>query len=165
MQVIATEGVAPVAELKFEPLAEKYKQAHYVGTTLIYPLLMSLALLLLLTEYHRLLGYVEGAVAIFFIINLIILSKAYSRKGYALREHDISYRSGVVFHKVTTIPYSKIQQVSIKQNPISRLFGLYSVDIFNGAQALSSLNIPGLTKENAAHLKDFITEKIRNEND
>ncbi len=155
-----TESFIPVSELRFEPLAEKYKQAHYVGTTLIYLLLMSLALLLLLTEYHRILGYVEGAVAIFFGINLIILSKAYSRKGYALREHDISYRSGVVFHKVTTIPYSKIQQVSLKQNPISRLFGLYSVDIVNGAQTISSLNIPGLTQEKASYIKDLITKKI-----
>ena len=150
----------PVTELRFEPLAKKYKLAHCVGTTLIYILLMLLALLLLLTDYPWHIKIIEGTTAVVFIINIIILSKAYSHKGYAFREHDVSYQSGVVFHKVTTIPYSKIQQVSIKQNPISRLFGLYSVDIVNGAQALSSLNIPGLTQEKASHIKDLITKKI-----
>lgn len=96
------------------------------------------------------------------ILNLIITKKACRFKGYAIREHDITYRRGIIFPKTTTVPFCKIQQVSIKQNPISRIFGLYAVEITNGAQMESSLTIPGLKQDSAESIKQLITEKIHN---
>ena len=65
---------------------------------------------------------------------------------------------------VITIPFCKIQQVSIRQNPITRIFGLYAIDIVNGAQMLEATSIPGLTEEKANDIKALIIESIRNEN-
>ena len=103
----------------------------------------------------------ETMLVMIFIFNITILQRALDYKGFALREHDISYRSGVLFPKLTTIPYDRIQQVSIKQNPVSKIFGLYSLEIVNGAQAFSSTTIPGLTEETAIQVKSVITEKMR----
>jgi len=125
---------------------------------------MALALLLLLTDIPWLFISVESILAMACIINLLILRKAYYHKGYALREHDISYSSGILFPKITTIPFLKIQQVSVKQDPISKLYHLYSVEIVNGSQGMN-LTIPGLTYEIANKIKDTLTDKLRNEYD
>ncbi|MDE5953982.1 MAG: PH domain-containing protein, partial [Duncaniella sp.] len=84
---------------------------------------------------------------------------------YALRGHAITYRGGVIFSKITTVPFARIQQVSIKQGPISRYFGLCAIDIVNGAQGLSSLTIQGLTKEKADAIKNAITQRLNNNHD
>ena len=83
--------------------------------------------------------------------------------GFALREHDITWRSGIIFPSVTTIPFCKIQQVSIRQNPVSRLFGLYSVHIVNGAQMMADTVIPGLAREKADEVKELLIERAKYE--
>ena len=98
-------------------------------------------------------------------VNLFIAYKAWKFKGYALRENDITYRSGVIFPIVTTVPYDRLQQVSVKQNPVSKLFDMYSVEVVNGAQAMSSLTIPGLTEERANRIKSIVIDRLKNEQD
>lgn len=54
--------------------------------------------------------------------------------------------------------------MSVCQNPVTRLFGLYSVDLVNGAQLLATIRIPGLTEERADKVKALVIESIKNEN-
>mgnify|MGYP000777239044 FL=1 len=74
------------------------------------------------------------------------------------------YKRQIIFLSVTSIPFCKIQQVSIRQNPLSRIFGLYVIDIVNGAQLLSEISIPGLTEERANEIKAIIIERMKYEN-
>lgn len=158
---IDIDKTLPVSELKFERLDRCYIRAQIVGTSVLYLLMMALALLLLLTGCLWLFLAVECVILVVAIINLSILPKAFRFKGYAFRSHDISYRSGIVFPKVTTIPYSRIQQVNVSQSLVSRYFHLYSVGIVNGAQSLSTMSIPGLTEETAGRIRDLVTGKLR----
>lgn len=125
-------------------MSPKYRSVQIAGAVIAYALSAAFALLLLLADTPWWCMAAEAAILVSFIINLTILRKAYRFKGYALREHDITYRSGVIFPKITTVPFSRIQQVSISQNPISKHFGLCSIDIVNGAQGMSSLVVHGL---------------------
>lgn len=159
------ESISPIAQIEFEHLDEKYKKVQFIGITLTYIVLMGLCLLLLLLENIWWCITIEIVLAIALVINLSIVSKAYQIKGYALRENDITYRSGCVFTKITTIPYSRLQQVTIKQNPISKICQLYSIEIVNGAQGFSSLNIPGLPESTANQIKNLLSEKLQQEND
>lgn len=154
------ELFTPVTDLSFTHPDKHYKAAFMIGASIGYIILMGLAPLLLLTDEPWLCPVAEGVIAVAFIINLMIIPKACRFKGYALREHDISYRKGVFFPKVTTIPYSRIQQVALRQNPVFKLYGLYSVELTNGAQAEDAVVIQGLTKENAEQLKSIITDRL-----
>ncbi len=158
---IVIEDFDPIERLDFEPVSDKYRNVQIILALIAYTLLAAAALMLLLADTLWWLIAVESVIIISCVVNLIILLKAYQYKGYALREHDITYRTGVIFPKLTTIPYSRIQQVSISQNPVSRYFGLCSVDIVNGAQGLSSLSIKGLPKEKADQIKNVITQFIQ----
>ncbi len=157
--------ITPVADLQFEHLDKKYRSAHIIGTALIYFLLLTAALLLLLIDTPWPCVIAECVITVALIVNLLLLPKAYERKGYSCREHDITYRSGIIFPKVTTVPFIRIQQVSLKQNPVSKLFKLYSVEVVNGAQTLSSITVPGLTEMTATRIKKLITDKLTTEND
>ncbi len=162
---INPETLTPISQLEYIPLDERYKKVQIIGICLSYIVLMGLSLFLLLADTVWWCISAECALLILLILNLMIVSKAYQIKGYAIREQDITYRSGFLFTGITTIPFSRIQQVSIKQNPISKICNLYSIEIVNGAQGLSSLNIPGLTESTAKQIKNLLTEKLQQEND
>ncbi len=162
---INLDSTTPISKLEFSPLDIKYKKVQVIGITLSYLVLMGLSLLLLLTDNIWWCISFEITLAIALVINLSIITQAYQIKGYALREHDITYRSGFFFLKITTIPFSRIQQVSIKQNPIPKICHLYTVEIVNGAQELSSLNIPGLPESTANQIKNLLTDKVQLKND
>lgn len=162
---IKIEATDPIDELSFEPVSPKYRSVQIVGAVIAYSITAALALLMLFVSNPGWCIAIECVIAVSCIFNLLILRKAYLFKGYALREHDITYRSGIIFPKTTSIPFSKIQQVSISQNPVSKFFDMYAIDIVNGAQGLSSVSINGLSKEKAEGLKNIITNRLNDNND
>lgn len=162
---IEIESTAPVDELRYEPVSPKYRSVQIIGAAIAYSMIAAIALLLLFVAEPGWCVAAECLIAVLCIFNLLILRKAYLFKGYALREHDITYRSGIIFPKTTTIPFSKIQQVSISQNPVSKFFDMYAIDIVNGAQGLSSVSVNGLSKEKAEGLKNIITRRLNGNND
>lgn len=154
-----------VEDLQYEPIDRKYQTVQIVLTLSGYLVLATSALLLLLLDNCLWFFLAEGIILIAMSINFIIVRKAWIFKGFALREYDISYRSGIIFPIITTIPYNRMQQVSVKQNPVSKFFNLYSVEVVNGAQAMSSLTIPGLTEERANQIKNIVIDRLRHEQD
>lgn len=158
---ISPAGVDPVEELNFRHPEPRYIRAILITTLLSYLTLMGLALLLLVSSLeHKVLftAIIEGVLALAGTVNLCLLRRIYDARGYALREHDITCRRGLFFPAMTTIPYSRIQQVSVGQNPVTRALGLYALEIVSGAQT-SSLSIPGLSEETARDIKSILIQK------
>lgn len=160
-----TNDLSQVDELQYERIDCKYRNVQMILTGLGYLLLGGAALFLLLLNDCIWCVAVECVIIIAFSINMFILRKAWEFKGYALRERDITYRSGIVFPKTITVPYIRLQQVSVKQNPVSKIFGLYAVEIVNGAQGMASMTIPGLSEERSNQIKGIVIEWLKNDNE
>lgn len=152
-------------ELQYEPIDHNYQMVQIAMTILGYILLAYSALFLLLLDNSIWCILAECIICIALVINTFIIRKAWLFKGYALREKDITYRTGIIFPTITTIPFNRLQQVSVKQNPISKYFKLYAVEVVNGAQALSSLTIPGLTEEKANQIKNIVIDRLKHDQD
>ena len=157
------ERIDQVENLHYQPVEPLYRNVQMILTAITYLILAGLALLLLLLDNPVWCLIAEGIIIASLAVNLLILRKAWIFKGYALREYDLSYRSGIIFPTITTIPFNRIQQVGTKQNPKSKLFKLYSVEVVNGAQLEAAISIPGLTEEKANQIKNIIIEKMRDE--
>ena len=154
------ETIDPVDRLQYERIDRHYRVVQILLTLIGYLCLGGMACFLMLIDNYIWWLLAECIVIACMVINLIIVRKAWMFKGYALRQRDLSFRSGVILPTVTTIPYDRMQQVSVKQNPVSRIFRLYSVEVVNGAQAMSSLTIPGLTEERANQIKNIVIERM-----
>lgn len=159
------KDITPVDELKYEGIDHRYRSVQIILTALAYITIAAVALFLLLLDNQLWCILTECLITVSLVVNMIIVRKAWTFKGYSLREHDISYRSGIIFPSVTTTPYDRIQQVSVKQNPVSKLFNLYAVELVNGAQIESSLTIPGLTEEKATQIKSIVIGRMRHEDE
>jgi membrane protein YdbS with pleckstrin-like domain len=76
--------------------------------------------------------------------------------GYLLRDHDLSYRSGVLVKTVETVPFVRVQHARISQGPIERSFGLATLEVNSAGP---DLHIHGLPADDAERLKIVVVER------
>lgn len=95
-----------------------------------------------------------------FALIYIIFSIGFKKRKYAVREKDVSYKSGILFKKTTTVPFNRIQHIEIDQGPISRFFKLATLSVFTAGDSSDDLKISGLLYEDALKIKEFISTKI-----
>ena len=72
----------------------------------------------------------------------------------------MSYRSGLFFYKLTTIPFNRIQHVEVSQNMVEKAIGLASVKIFTAGGSVSDLSIPGLLPDKAHQIESFLLSEV-----
>ena len=76
--------------------------------------------------------------------------------GYAIREKDITYKSGWLWKSMTTIPFNRVQHCDLRQGILDRRFGLSKLTIYTAGGQSTDLMIPGLLPDTAEKLKAFI---------
>jgi uncharacterized protein len=76
---------------------------------------------------------------------------------YCERADDLLVRRGVLFSRLSVIPYGRMQFVDVRAGPVERAFGLATVRMHTAAAA-SDARIPGLAGEEAARLRDRLAE-------
>jgi membrane protein YdbS with pleckstrin-like domain len=79
--------------------------------------------------------------------------RRFSAWGYAERDDDLLVRRGVMFKRLSVVPYGRMQFVDVTAGPIERAFGLMTVRMHTAAAATDA-RIPGLVPEDATRLRD-----------
>ena len=82
------------------------------------------------------------------------------RMGFAVRERDIVFRSGVFWRSVTAIPFNRIQHVEKSSTPLDRRFDLAALQLFTAGGTGGDLRIRGLSAPLAEKLRGFILDKV-----
>jgi uncharacterized protein len=82
-----------------------------------------------------------------------IAQRRVSAWGYCEREDDLLVRRGVLFSRLSVVPYGRMQFVDVTAGPVERSFGLATVRLHTAAAA-SDARIPGLPAVDAARLRD-----------
>lgn len=100
-----------------------------------------------------------GIWTLLLLLSIFISYKGYFVRGYVLRELDITYRKGWIFHHQITVPFNRIQHTEVNHGPIDRLFKLCELEIFTAGGSSSDLSISGLDPQDAARLKEYIADK------
>jgi membrane protein YdbS with pleckstrin-like domain len=73
--------------------------------------------------------------------------------GYREREDDLLIRRGLLVHRLSVVPYGRMQFVDVTAGPAERSFGLATVRLHTAAAATDA-RIPGLAADEAARLRD-----------
>ena len=83
------------------------------------------------------------------------------RRGWALREHDLIYRQGVIRHSTTILPFARIQHVETASGPLERAFGLMRLKCFTAGGMTADLTVLGLDRVQARKIRAYLLERIR----
>jgi membrane protein YdbS with pleckstrin-like domain len=160
-QVLA-DRLPNIEEAVFQKHPKRFLNKKLIAKVIIFlPLLVGVGVLYFLVEDIAWLWKAALAAWVFlFLIAVFLAYKEYFVRGYVLREQDITYKKGWLFHSQTTVPFNRIQHTEINHGPIDRLFKLCELDIFTAGGSASDLSISGLDPEDAAKLKDYISGKL-----
>lgn len=77
--------------------------------------------------------------------------------GYAERDEDLYIKHGAMFRELVAVPYGRMQYVDITSGPVEQMFGISTVHLHT-ASPKTSAGIPGLPKDEAARLRDRLTQ-------
>jgi uncharacterized protein len=69
------------------------------------------------------------------------------------RADDLIVTRGIMFRRISVVPYGRMQFVDVTAGPLERIFGLATVRLHTAAAA-SDARIPGLAAEDAARLRN-----------
>ncbi|EAQ28416.1 YdbT [Erythrobacter sp. NAP1] len=83
---------------------------------------------------------------------------AWKRLTYTIGRQDIRVESGILSRAARSVPYERIQDVSLEQKLIPRLFGLVAVKFETGAGGGEDLSLSYLTEERGEELRQLVRE-------
>ena len=165
-----TNNSIDIAQLpKFEEVQLKGLNPKYI-TVLLFN--FSLLLILVIGGFSALFYFNQDAFSnmiwmaivvgiVLFLAGLVLFTKfSFHKKGYAFREHDAIYKSGLISETTTIIPFNRVQHVALHQGFTSRKLGLASIELFTAGGSSSDLEIPGLLLADAQLIKNLVSQKI-----
>jgi len=156
---VAVADLPRIEEEHFEKLNTEYRSLIVVARILLFTFLAAIGVFVYFASdlelWHIYLPWLLVASS-----NIVVAWFGFKKKGYLLRERDISYRSGLIFHHLTTVPLVRIQHSEVSQGPLQRLFDLATVKIYTAGGSTSDLSIPGLSPEDANKIRDFINQTV-----
>jgi membrane protein YdbS with pleckstrin-like domain len=93
---------------------------------------------------------------------LIYLNRiAFKRRGFAIRERDIIFQSGIISISSTIVPFNRIQHIALEEGVLSRIYHLGSLQIFTAGGNSGSLHIPGIQIDQARTVKELLMQQIK----
>ncbi len=158
------EEVRPGPQVVFHSLDPSVRTLWFVGRLVFWGILGVVFAIVFFTlmigkpEWRSFLliaGLALGALALLSIVWPFI---SYKHWGYAIRNTDFLIRSGVIWKRLSAVPFSRIQHVDSDSGPLERSFGIANLIIHTAGSGSGSLGVPGLQAEHAEELRDYLSE-------
>ncbi|MFW5760855.1 MAG: PH domain-containing protein [Cyclobacteriaceae bacterium] len=162
--IVLPQKLPEIDKTTFNPLDKKQLNITYIRSAIVY-FVMTAAYVAFLFISGENIPKTVSIIIISILTALVVLSVTFSilafpRKGYLIREKDISFQRGLIIYKLTTVPFNRIQHVEVIQGFLPGLFKLSAVKIYTAGGSSSDLFISGLPEEVAKSLKAFLSERI-----
>ena len=81
------------------------------------------------------------------------------RRGYAVREKDIAFKSGLLWRTVTVVPFNRVQHAATGSGLLDRNFGLATLTVFTAGGSGGDLHIAGLGADRAERLRVYVVSR------
>ena len=154
---IPTDRLPRLTDDAFVPVDPRYLRVSLTGVALVATIVAVVTAMIAAQIDQKVLPLlIGGGVLLLLVLVAVIRVLEVRRLAYQLREHDLSLRSGVITHRVESLPFSRVQHVNVHRGPIERSLGLATLQV---STAGPDISIPGLTEANAERIKLLVTER------
>ncbi len=162
--IIIPEDLPEIETKTFDLLDKKYLKILFLWI-IIFILFLTGAFTTFLILFDEkiptsILIIIISILALIIAYSILITVFGFPKKGYLVREKDLSYQKGLIYYKLITVPFNRIQHVEVNQGILAKIFKLSSVKVYTAGGNASDLSIPGLPVEIAQNLKSFLSAKI-----
>ena len=146
------------SEVDFRPLDARVRHLWWVIGAAVVLIMAVVALVVGMLALDGGWRVVPAVVVLAIGVPLAVLVPAvrYRRWRFALRDHDLWIRSGVLWMNTSVIPYARLQFVDTTQGPLDRAFGLAQLVVHTAAPGTSG-RLPGLALDDAEALREKLS--------
>ena len=164
-QTIDIDSLPKYQEVTLQPIHPKYWNVMVINILIFIALLLMAFVGVSIAAPEKLptLFYVLTPLFIIVFGGFLfwINRMAFNKRGYAIREKDFIYRSGVLAKTTTIVPFNRIQHIAVNEGVFSRMYGLAALEIYTAGGSSSDLTISGIEKEKAISIKEFLMNNIK----
>lgn len=154
---INPEELPKLEERSFSPLERDYLYFRITAWSIFYLFLSAVGAMVSLFG-SLLFTYWLIPILALWVLMFVFEVIGFRYRGYCIRDLDVSFRRGWLFHSLTTVPLNRVQHCEFNQGPLGRLFDLATVKVYTAGGNSSDLDIRGLRKEDAIKVRDHIME-------
>ena len=146
-------------DYEWQRLSPNFRKLRRLTTLLVAPIIFTIPAVIVgvASGLWWISAIIWGFAAVIVIIRLVLVGRTYRSWGYVEREDDLYITHGVLFRSLVAVPYGRMQLVEVESGPLERAFGIATVSL-KTASVETNATIPGLPPEEAARLRDRLTE-------
>jgi membrane protein YdbS with pleckstrin-like domain len=100
---------------------------------------------------------VLGALLVAELLGWRAIGRQVALWGYAERDEDLYITRGLMWRRLVVVPYGRMQYVDIQAGPLDRAYGIARIELHTASPGTSA-HVPGLPAEEAARLRDRLTD-------
>ncbi|MFW2348765.1 PH domain-containing protein [Qipengyuania sp.] len=126
---------------------------------LVFPILLGGFAIFDKGEFDDVVAYFVPLVVAVVGANVLFAYLRWRRLTYTVGEADIRVESGVLSRSARSVPYERIQDVSLEQKPIPRLFGLVEVKFETGAGGGEDIALTYLSTSEGERLRELVRSR------
>lgn len=154
---IPIDEIPQLTDDAFVPVDPRYLRASLAGTAVTAAVVL-IGGSIIASQSDPLLvpAAITGGILLLIALSAVIRIMEVRRLAYQVRDHDISMRSGVITHRVESLPFARVQHVRVNRGAIERALGLATLQI---SSAGPNITIPGLSEAEASRIKLLVTQR------
>jgi len=160
---VETQALPTANHLTYEGLAPTYARTMIIEWLVSWILIAASNLIIIYFVRNEILFLLKWwTITPYFavLLSVLVWAPAVAKsRGYALREQDIHYMSGLIWRKVVSLPFNRIQHVEMESGPLERIFKLTTLKFFTAGGGSADMKIPALTFGVATKVKAYVLEK------
>lgn len=155
---VDVSGLPQLADEHFVPVHPNYLRVSLIGDAVFAVIVVVIGIATAIFVPSR--QWIPLLVMVVLLV-LTALSAGFAKlrvkhTAYQVRQHDLSYRTGVLSRTVETVPFVRVQHARVTQGPIERAFGLATLAVNSAGP---DLDIPGLGADDADRLRALVVER------
>ena len=102
--------------------------------------------------------YLLIGMPILILISMLYIVASIKLQGVAMRQHDIAFKKGIIWQRVTILPLARVQHIEIHRGPIERKLGLASLKLYSAGGMSADLQVSGLTHTDCKNMRQFVQD-------
>lgn len=110
-------------------------------------------------DFSGKLAFAVPIIAAMILFNTVIAYLQWTKLTYTVGTTDIRVESGVLSRAARSVPYERIQDVSLEQKLLPRLFGLVEVKFETGAGGKDDLSLTYLSESEGERLRELVRNR------
>ncbi|PMG80981.1 hypothetical protein BCU84_00570 [Shewanella sp. 10N.286.51.B7] len=149
----------PYSDLSLSAVDKNYPKQIAIQTSGLVVVIIAIIMFIMNIDNQ---AGISHSLTVFTVLSLLgaglvsLKHKAAKNLGYGVLEHELVVRKGLWWISTTTLPFTRLQHVSLSQNPLQRRFSLATLKCFSAGSGAAEIYLPGLLFDTAEHLRQHL---------